>query len=73
MTDNPSPPSAEEQCIEFIHEMLGMIKMHCEVAQTYCEMRDLVGLEYQLRRMVPTIKSAIETFKEAKALGDGEK
>ena len=64
MTDAPSPPSAEEKCWDYIVEMLGMVRLSCDVAQTYCDMRDRHGLNYQFRRMIPHIKAATATFKE---------
>jgi hypothetical protein len=64
MTDSPSPPSAEEQCWDYIVEMLGMVRLSCDVAQTYCDMRDRHGLNYQFRRMIPHIRAATQTFKE---------
>jgi len=68
MTEAPAPPSAEEQCWEYIQEMLGMMRLSCDVAQSYCDMRDRHGLEYQLRRMELHRKAAIETFKELREM-----
>ncbi len=65
MTDKPpSAPSAEDQCWDYIEEMLGMVRLHCDVAQNYCEMRDRHGLNYQFRRLIPHLKAATATFKE---------
>jgi hypothetical protein len=52
------------EALDFIHERLGFLRAHAEVAQIECDVGDLIAVGYALKRATVELKAAIGTFNE---------
>jgi hypothetical protein len=64
-----SPPRLDslDQLREFIAESLAMARINAELGETHACIRDDVGLEYSVRRLVAYVRAALQSLTDLKA------
>jgi hypothetical protein len=53
--------------LDFISECLAIAATHLQLAAACASVAEQVGLEYSLRCAVPSLKAALQTYRELKA------
>jgi hypothetical protein len=62
MLNSTAPRGTPEAFVEAMAEYLGLAALHAELAQTYADAGDGVGLAYAMRKFAAYAKAALGTF-----------